>query len=454
MNNTKLALIHITAAAALALATACAPQPIIYVDQANKSGPWDGSKTHPFKTIQDGLNKAKINAGEIVEVRGGVYAESLVMKPGTVLRRAADAGSVVIQGTAGKPTILAKDYDAISGFLIEAGTPAVLFKLAADEPPVPDALTSVANCKIEATDAIQIETSNSLSFGSETHRKFEMWTANNWILPASGGGGGGTGIRVSLVGPKTGELSLKLRVADNVIQQKSTAIDVQAIGQGPNPGGITRALAAGTLDNNLLFFNGAGIRLTGENLGSAEPTIFNNTIAHNSSHAIVADAASGPDGDSATHPDVINNVIAMNQGFGYLELAKKTSAKTLSHNLFFQNSQGHYQDEDSGSVINTQTGLNTPIVSNKVVFVSGEGNVVADPRFIQGTFSWNGKTWGQEKAGSYFLQHAASSPSPGIDKGLGTAMQAGLHLKSTRTDFKPDSGTVDLGFHYREPYAE
>lgn len=109
MKRATLILLNVISVLALVLISGCPRQPIIYVDQANKSGPWDGSKAHPFKTIQDGLNKAKIDALEIVEVNSGTYAETLVMKPGTRLRRAVDTGSVVIQGTAGKPTILAKE---------------------------------------------------------------------------------------------------------------------------------------------------------------------------------------------------------------------------------------------------------------------------------------------------------------------------------------------------------
>jgi len=206
--------------------------------------------------------------------------------------------------------------------------------------------------------------------------------------------------------------------------------------------------------NNLIFNGHTGIRLTSENQGDASLTVMNNTIAYNDSHAIVIDAVTGPDGMSSNHPNIVNNILVGNKGYGYLEFNKKTSAKTLNNNLFYQNGDGHYFDQETTADINSQTGLNTPIVSNKIVFGSGSGNLVANPQFAKGGFSWNGKNWGKEKAGGYFLTQSGAQKSPAVDAGLGSATQAGLQIQSTSTDFSYDKGKVDIGFHYRKPWKK
>lgn len=50
---------------------------IIYVDDNNTEGPWDGSKNHPYNHIQDAVDNAK--DGETVYVFNGVYNESVVV---------------------------------------------------------------------------------------------------------------------------------------------------------------------------------------------------------------------------------------------------------------------------------------------------------------------------------------------------------------------------------------
>lgn len=426
---------------------------IIHVDKSNTTGPWDGTIKHPYKTVQNGLNAAKADKRYIVEVHGGVYKENVAMKPGIVLREASKSTTVVIQGSTGSPTISAKDGCAIASLVIEGGSVGVLIELEATvhkKIKGYDSWTSVANCRILGENGIWLKTSTTLNFGKGIRRKPGVYISNNWLGPMKIKGG--TGIRLNLTGPKTGELSISLDIVGNVIQEKFTGISLEAKGQGPNPGGFVRAQFTGIIENNLIFYGHTGISLSSENLGSAAPTIFNNTIANNSSHAIIASAAAGQDGDSSTHPDIVNNILAGNKGYGYIEFDKKTSAQTLNHNLFYQNSQGHYFDQETGKDINSQTGLNTPIVNNKVVFYSGSGNLVANPKFAKGNFSWNGLNWGSEKAGEFFLSQSGATKSPAIDAGLGSAKDASLHLQSTSIDFSLDTGIVDIGFHYTKPW--
>jgi hypothetical protein len=46
---------------------------IIYVHDANVSGPWDGSEDHPFMLIQDGINAVPDDTGWMVYVEAGIY---------------------------------------------------------------------------------------------------------------------------------------------------------------------------------------------------------------------------------------------------------------------------------------------------------------------------------------------------------------------------------------------
>jgi len=69
----------------------------------------------------------------------------------------------------------------------------------------------------------------------------------------------------------------------------------------------------------------------------------------------------------------------------------------------------------------------------------GEGNFDADPLFVTGAL------------GEYYLsQTAAGQPedSPCVDAGSILAVEAGVADKTTRTDGSPDTGVVDIGYHY------
>ena len=65
----------------------------------------------------------------------------------------------------------------------------------------------------------------------------------------------------------------------------------------------------------------------------------------------------------------------------------------------------------------------------------GEGNIHDDPMFVSGP------------SGDYYLD----PESPCIDAGSQSAEEAGLSDRTTQTDGTPDSGIVDMGFHYPLP---
>ncbi len=75
----------------------------------------------------------------------------------------------------------------------------------------------------------------------------------------------------------------------------------------------------------------------------------------------------------------------------------------------------------------------------------GEGNISDDPLFVTGPL------------GDYYLSSLTAgqdADSPCIDAGWGTPSDYGLERYTTRTDGTPDTGTVDMGFHYPTDEAQ
>jgi hypothetical protein len=74
---------------------------------------------------------------------------------------------------------------------------------------------------------------------------------------------------------------------------------------------------------------------------------------------------------------------------------------------------------------------------------AGDGNFDEHPRFTT--------TTGGEMHPGYYLSAIAagqSTDSPCIDAGAMLASEAGLDTLTTRTDFEPDAGVADLGYHH------
>jgi len=67
--------------------------------------------------------------------------------------------------------------------------------------------------------------------------------------------------------------------------------------------------------------------------------------------------------------------------------------------------------------------------------LGGIGNIDDDPLFVTGPL------------GDYYLSHVGQD-SPCIDVGSDTAVNLGLAARTTRTDELPDTGIVDMGYHY------
>ncbi len=90
----------------------------IYVDAGNTNGIEDGTKTHPFNTITEGINA--VATGKPVIVSAGTYNEQLVVNKGITLQGAGKE-TTFIYGTCltGNLITLEADHITITGFAID-----------------------------------------------------------------------------------------------------------------------------------------------------------------------------------------------------------------------------------------------------------------------------------------------------------------------------------------------
>jgi parallel beta-helix repeat protein len=89
---------------------------IIYVDDDNTSGPWDGTQAHPFQNIQDGIDNA--NPRDTVFVLNGTYYENVLVDKSIFLTGQDRENTVVDAGGAGTVIYISVDSVNVSGFTI------------------------------------------------------------------------------------------------------------------------------------------------------------------------------------------------------------------------------------------------------------------------------------------------------------------------------------------------
>ncbi|MBN1124670.1 MAG: right-handed parallel beta-helix repeat-containing protein [Sedimentisphaerales bacterium] len=154
-----------------------------------------------------------------------------------------------------------------------------------------------------------------------------------------------------------------------------------------------------------------------------EPTFTNCTFVNNS-----ADQGGALFGDWCSYPVIINSIFTGNtqqaiyeEPIGYEPLPGGNT--TVSYSLFHDNEVDLFDAQ-------TEQGYTGADVINTL----GENmeNLDGDPQFIAGSM------------GAYYLDFS----SPAIDRGNKPAQEAGLDTRTTRIDDIPDSGIVDLGYHY------
>jgi len=168
-------------------------------------------------------------------------------------------------------------------------------------------------------------------------------------------------------------------------------------------GGICVSDGDAIIINNLFTNNsawyGGGISC----LNSSDPLIIGNTITGNNAEAY----GGGIYTDRLSYPTVTNTIIWRN-----------TAILSKWSDLY---------------------GLADITYSNVKGAASGTGNIYADPLFVSGS-----------KGFHYLSQKTAgqSVDSPCIDIGGDLVSKLGMDIYWTRTDETPDTGIVDIGFHY------
>ncbi|MBN2456930.1 MAG: S8 family serine peptidase [Sedimentisphaerales bacterium] len=177
-------------------------------------------------------------------------------------------------------------------------------------------------------------------------------------------------------------------------------------------------------------------------LDDSAPTIINCTISHNK---VANQSMNGGAVYCYTYssmrpsaPEIINCIITKSGNNAIYEDGS-LSDPNVSHCLLYDNADGDYYDFDTDMVLNVEdSDPNNPL--------AGKNNKGQDPLFVTG------------RLGDYYLSQTAAgqvSQSPAVDTGRGQANDPNieLHLYTTRTDTLPDSGTVDMGYHYDDTVA-
>jgi len=260
-----------------------------YVDQQNTTGPWEGTKNAPFRTIQEGLDAAE--GFDRVSVKGGYYNENLRMNPGTMLN-IWQRGPVRIEGNMVAPVIRANINNSIYGFTLVGGEKGILLELGSEELKMRKKGISITVVDCEIKDSyigIEVRVAPNISLGQGVQKTIKLDVQHNWIHDMNM-----AGILSVLNGPSTGMLKILLDVKDNVIRKTETGIALLAEG-APNPRDplTLHTYYFGDICNNLIDTGRYGISLDSERNAYIRPTIAHNTIIGQSLDGINMDFLRG-----------------------------------------------------------------------------------------------------------------------------------------------------------------
>lgn len=234
----------------------------------------------------------------------------------------------------------------------------------------------------------------------------------------------------------------------------NTIINNKVINSG---GGINCQLSSPDIKGNTITENSATVG-GGICCKTASPNIMNNTISYNWS------CYGGGIYCNNSSPTIVNNLFLVNtvsdvfggKGGGFY--LKSASSPTITNNTITGNASmngtggGIYCFSNSNPIIRNSiiwgnsapidpeiSGTASVMYCNVMGGYPGTGNMNLNPCFVKG------------QSGDYYLSQTAagqSVDSPCLDAGNDLASNLGMDVYWTRTDEKPDSDVVDMGFHY------
>ncbi|MBN1593197.1 MAG: right-handed parallel beta-helix repeat-containing protein [Candidatus Coatesbacteria bacterium] len=252
--------------------------------------------------------------------------------------------------------------------------------------------------------------------------------ADNTIAGNTGSGAGG--------GIFCEELSAPL-ITRNVIDGNSVR---------SNGGGIySVADSSPTVENNLISNNTAGLYGDGGGIACWDyMMITHNRISDN----FAGDSGGGIFSGSDSNPTIVNNLITDNSA------GNNGGAMTFHYSTPWIRNNTVVGNTCSGYVGGIHFWDSWPTITDCILWGNGddigggtnsycciedgdpgEGNISADPLFVIGPL------------GDYYLD----PDSPCIDAGSQSAEDAGLSDRTTQADGTPDTGWIDMGYHYPRP---
>jgi hypothetical protein len=170
----------------------------------------------------------------------------------------------------------------------------------------------------------------------------------------------------------------------------------------------------------------------------SRPTLWNNVIAGN-----LAEYGNGAGVRLRdAQATLVNNTVAGNTGAIGEGVYVEDTTITLTNNIIVSNTYGLRGGGDLTATIayNDVWGNTTANYEWLPDLTGSNGNTSLAPLFVSGP------------GGDYYLSQVAAgqaATSPCVDAGSDSAANLALDNRTTRTDREGDSGTVDMGYHYR-----
>ncbi|MBN2208039.1 MAG: right-handed parallel beta-helix repeat-containing protein [Candidatus Coatesbacteria bacterium] len=450
----------------------------IYVDAALGSDSNDGSEGAPFRTITHALASADGSGSNptAIHVTAGTYAASangetfpLIMKSWAFILGESPASTTIDAERCGRPAIYYEGVDqgGMTGLTIRGGQARMGGGVHCE-----NSVVTVLDC-IVTDNWVGPDLSSAEGGGIYCDNCYvaieDSSIVGNQVNSSWGNGGG-----ISLIN-SSGRIEHNT-ISDNTIygdyahssicgggaiycENSSPRIaDNKVCGNiggnyGSGGGGILcYTNSSPEIISNLISSNVAGfISCKGGGIfciDGGSPAILNNVITEN------AAVWGGGIDCSENLPRIANNLIANNTASGYgssgggIDLYKcwaEITNNTIVDNL---SNDGGGIETFSGSATITDCilwsngdDIDAPWGGASVTYCCisenypGEGNTSSDPVFVPGPL------------GDSYLDRS----SPCIDAGSRSAKEAGLSDRTTQVDGRPDTGQVDMGYHYEMP---